>query len=172
MKIELKDLDVSKKPKYIYEYDKKDKDEIVSEYLIPFWKNENFIFNGYNLNNQKINQFYITETEESSSKLLEKAYKNLDENIMMVIRPVDVVFDRIYDITSIMHQEAKRLIGNERKDNIMNPEEENNLLLQHIHPLIDKSSYKKYIDGHYADSVESAFKEINQIQQRQDFNQC
>lgn len=32
---------------------------------------------------------------------------------------------------------------------------------KHIHPLISRVCKKKFFDGHYADSVESAFKEIN-----------
>jgi len=34
-------------------------------------------------------------------------------------------------------------------------------IIEHLHELIIKSSLKKYEDGHYADAVESAIKEIN-----------
>ena len=34
--------------------------------------------------------------------------------------------------------------------------------IEHLHELIIKSSLKKYEDGHYADAVESAIKEINE----------
>ena len=73
---------------------------------------------------------------------------------------------RIYSGDQYEYQKMSCLIGivNALKNEIIIngiKKEANDDIIEHLHELIVKSSLKKYHDGHYADSVESAIKEIN-----------
>ena len=76
-------------------------------------------------------------------------------------------FISVYNNSSLYsHQKVSYLIGilqSLKNEIIINgiKREMKDDIIEHLHELIIKSSLKKYEDGHYADSVESALKEIN-----------
>lgn len=75
-------------------------------------------------------------------------------------------FISIYNSSLYGHQKISYLIGilqSLKNEIIINgiKRETKDDIIEHLHELIIKSSLKKYEDGHYADSVESAIKEIN-----------
>lgn len=123
-----------------------DIDELKSDFLKLYEEKERFYFNTpiYRVVHDKItafvyqNHFQTTdEWQKISANLLYKS------NQYMVRSEADVI---IYNLELL---KRKLLIkGNEH-------------FWQYVHPMIKKIIFLKFGNGHYADCVESAFKEIN-----------
>ncbi|MFA6867489.1 MAG: TIGR02391 family protein [Clostridia bacterium] len=160
--IELKELDKYKNNKKEFEFDVKEekRDSIVEDIFMPYLKEEVFNFKGKMISRKDISKLYVTKTEFTAKQLLDKAYQQAKEsNFIVSYDYEDVCFTLdSQDVTGELIKETQSLIGqskisatNERVDEIIG----------HLHKKIYDVSYKKYQDGHYADAVETAIKEIN-----------
>lgn len=134
------------------------KDEIIKNIFDPYVSGQSFIFNGLSLTKSDIKRLQITYSEYSSSIIVDIENEKYRGSDMIFVRTQNgIVFDKNFtiDVTLDFINEAKKIfVPVEQK-------QENNDLLSHLHEKIREASYQKYKDRHYADAVESAFKEIN-----------
>ncbi len=133
-----------------------DYDEVKNDYVIPYVNNKLFYIQGTQVSKDDIVYFKVSETNlkaEIISKQINQ--NNLDQRIFLTFTDTEAVMTRKYDITSKIIKDS---LKESNIENEINFERE---LMSHLHDRILQVSYKKFCDLHYADSVESAFKEIN-----------
>jgi uncharacterized protein (TIGR02391 family) len=130
-------------------------DEVVTDYVEPYIKNKSFYIHGTEISKNNIMYFKISNTERLANEISEAINSsNYSQGFFLTVSDAEAVFDNQYDITSkIIKATSKKIELNKIK--------ENSDTVNKLHKKIYDVSYKKYEDGHYADAVESAFKEIN-----------
>lgn len=94
---------------------------------------------------------------EIDGLVLSIAGKNSDiyKNLCSVYNSKIYGYEKMHYLVGILASLKNELIINGIKKDMRDD------IIEHLHELIIKVSLKKYQDGHYADSVESAIKEIN-----------
>lgn len=92
-----------------YELDKTDLSEIKDEFIIPYLKGEQFIFDGYFLDKSKVKRILIKESDCSSKEYATREHAKLSPNIISVILPQYIVKSSAYtrDITNCIIKECK-----------------------------------------------------------------
>lgn len=95
-----------------YELDKTDLSEIKDEFIIPYLKGEQFIFDGYFLDKSKVKRFLIKESDCSSKEYAKRKQEELSSNVIMAILPQYIVKSSDYtrDITKRILKECKSQI--------------------------------------------------------------
>ena len=90
--------------------DKTSRDEVLKEIVIPYLNKSEFFFNGYRLDNQKINRLKIMTTEKTVRELSEyESNDNSSSGLIIYVSPQDILgFDKyITDVTNELLDEAK-----------------------------------------------------------------
>ena len=90
--------------------DKTSRDEVLKKIVIPYLNKSEFIFNGYRLDNQKINRLKIMTTEKTVRELSEyESNDNSSSGLLIYVSPQDILgFDKyITDVTNELLDEAK-----------------------------------------------------------------
>ena len=103
----------SKENKVIKELDKSDKQEVLRDILIPYLKNEEFVFNGYFLKKDIISRLKIVTTEKSARELSKYENDNMPTGLIMYVSPEDILtYDNyVTDVTKMLLGEANESIG-------------------------------------------------------------
>ena len=98
-----------------YELDKTDLSEIKEEIVIPYLKGEQFMFDGYNLNQAKVKRILIKESVCSSVEYFERERIKCSPMLRMHFCPEHIVWNDEYtvDITKCVFEECK---GSHQKD--------------------------------------------------------
>ena len=146
--------------KYMLDKPINEKDTIINDIVKPYINNKPFFFDGGLLHIDEIDELHITTTDKLSEEVLSIAESNRPHGFGVITisdTQYDVVFDPDYakEITNDFIKEAQA--NNSNETNLSQIDD----LLPHLHDKIREASYQKYKDRHYADAVESAFKEIN-----------
>lgn len=94
----------------MYELDKTSKEEVIEDFLEPYLKGEEFLFDGYMVNPKNIGRFLVKETEQTTSILAKHEQNNLPEGLIMVVTRQDIFSYEEYtkDITREMLEMAKK----------------------------------------------------------------
>lgn len=113
----------SKQNKTINEIDKTNKEEIISDILVPYLKEE-FVFNGYFLRKENIIRLKIVTTEQSARALAKYENDHMPTGFIMYVAPEDILtYDRyITDVTKALIAEAKEFIVSARTTKIAKSE--------------------------------------------------
>lgn len=69
----------------LFELDKIEISEIENDFVMPYLRGEEFQFDGYFLQKEKINRFCIKQSNEGTKNLVDYAYSKLSSGIFMVI---------------------------------------------------------------------------------------
>jgi len=104
--------------KELYEYDFDNLEDIKSNILKPYLKNEEFQFDGYFIEPSKVKRLVVSKTNLTSSQCLDDAYNRLGSNVIMAINTSDCVFgDKRYseDLTRDLLKEVKEHIAPKNK---------------------------------------------------------
>ena len=98
--------------KPLYQLDKTDLSEIKEEVILPYLKEEQFIFDGYVLDKMKIKRILIKESDCSSKEYAKRKQEELSPNVIMAILPRDIVESNDYtrNITNRILMECKSQI--------------------------------------------------------------
>lgn len=94
-----------------YELDKTDLSEIKEEIIIPYLKGEQFMFDGYNLNQAKVKRILIKESVCTSVEYFERERIKCSPMLRMHFIPGHIVWNDEYtvDITKCVFEECKGL---------------------------------------------------------------
>ena len=95
-----------------YQLDKTDLSKIKEEVILPYLKEEQFIFDGYVLDKMKIKRILIKESDCSSKEYAKRKQEELSPNVIMAILPQYIVKSSDYtrDITKRILKECKSQI--------------------------------------------------------------
>jgi len=139
--------------KYEYMFDLNTTDKIVKDILKPFKLDKQIIINGRFLTRTDVSKIQVVKTENDTENLIDDAYASLSPGIVCIYNKQDVAFssDNCLDITTELLDSIS-----EKKNNL-----QTNNISSHLNEQIANVSLQKYLDGYYADAVESAIKEIN-----------
>ncbi|MCR3906960.1 MAG: TIGR02391 family protein [Tenericutes bacterium] len=131
-------------------------EDLINQYVIPYFSNKDFYVHGKEINKKDIAYIRISKTDKTASQLSTEINRNnYAEGVFITYTNEDAVISSQYDITTNVLKEPKERL---------NPEEVFNYsvsIASTIHPKIKDVSLRKIGNEHYADAVESAFKEIN-----------
>lgn len=110
----------SKQNKTINEIDKTNKEEIINDILVPYLKEEEFVFNGYFLTKENVTRLKIVTTKKSARELAKYENDHMPEGLIMYVAPEDILrYDNyITDVTKSLLAEAKEIIANPKTTDI------------------------------------------------------
>lgn len=131
------------------EYDITEYNIVKEDYVLPYLNNKTFYIGGAEVKKEILEFFKVSKTPELAETIYEKSKQRFGFQARLVIKKHNSVLTDDYEITRDVLKETK-------KDFYVNDNNKFNL-----HPMIAKVALKKLEDGHYADAVESSFKEIN-----------
>ncbi len=97
----------------LYEFDKSTVDEIKGNVITPYLQNQEFQFDGYFIEPEKVRRLVVTETNLSSNECISDAYGRLSDNVVVFYTAKDCVFGNdLYsnDVTRKVLQEVKHSI--------------------------------------------------------------
>lgn len=66
------------------------RDEVLNNIVIPYLNNEEFVFNGYMVNKQKINRLKVMTTEQTVRVLSKYENDNVPKRLIMYVSPNDI----------------------------------------------------------------------------------
>lgn len=140
----------SKQNKTIKEIDKTDKEEILNDILVPYLKEEEFVFNGYFLQKENVARLKIVTTNQSARALAEYENANMPEGLIMYVAPENILDYDEYttDVTKSLLTEAKELMTNpETKDVRKNePLDKSKVFIVHGHDVEAKLEVARFIE--------------------------
>ena len=95
-----------------YVLNKTNLSEIKEEIIIPYLKGEQFMFDGYFLDNSKVKRIVIGESKYSSKEYVNREQANVPSNVYMVVRPTGIVTSARYtkNIVGRILEECKSLL--------------------------------------------------------------
>lgn len=104
----------AKQNKIITEIDMENKDEIVTDILIPYLEGTEIVFNGYFLNKKDIIRLKIVTTEQTGKKLIEDKTRSMPAGVLYCASQRDIFTfdDYITDVTKVLLSEAREKIDN------------------------------------------------------------
>lgn len=97
------------KNKQYFELDKTDLTDIETRVLIPFFRSEDFQFNGYFLSKTEVKRIAIKQTDKSASELSKYENDHMPSHVIMFVSPSDIVGYEKYtkDITNEVFDRVK-----------------------------------------------------------------
>ena len=97
--------------KPLYQLDNTDLSEIKEEVILPYLKEEPFIFDGYSLDKTKIKRILIKESDWSSEEYADREWEKRSPESRKYIYPENIVWENEYttDITKSIFKECKGL---------------------------------------------------------------
>jgi len=101
------------KNKQYFELDKTDLSDIETRVLVPFFRGEDFQFDGYFLSKSEVKRIAIKQTEKTASELSKYENDHMPSNVIMFVSPSDIVGYQKYtkDITSEVFDRVKGKIS-------------------------------------------------------------
>jgi putative nucleotide-binding protein containing TIR-like domain len=98
--------------KPLYQLDNTDLSEIKEEVILPYLKEEPFIFDGYSLDKTKIKRILIKESDWSSEEYADREWEKRSPESRKYIYPENIVWENEYttDITKSIFKECKGLL--------------------------------------------------------------
>ena len=98
--------------KPLYQLDNTDLSEIKEEVILPYLKEEPFIFDGYSLDKTKIKRILIKESDWSSEEYADREWEKRSPESRKYIYPENIVWENEYttDITRSIFKECKGLL--------------------------------------------------------------
>lgn len=147
-----------KQSSLLYDLDKTDLSELKNKVVLPYLKKEKFFFKSRFVEYTEIDQIKITETTETSKQLSDSAYARVMGSGICDLTDTNAPYKIVFydswsrDLTATLVEEIHVELGSEK--NVDDLE-------RRLHKSIKGCAYQKYKDGHFADAVESACKEIN-----------
>ena len=98
--------------KPLYQLDNTDLSEIKEEVILPYLKEEPFIFDGYSLDKTKIKRILIKESDWSSKEYADREWEKRSPESHKYIYPENIVWENEYttDITKSIFKECKGLL--------------------------------------------------------------
>ena len=98
--------------KPLYQLDKTDLSEIKEEIVIPYLREEQFIFDGYFLNKRKIRRILIKESAYTSEEYVLREQMSCSPNISLIISPKEILGSNqcTTDITGRIVKECRSLL--------------------------------------------------------------
>ena len=97
------------KNKQYFELDKTDLTDIETRVLVPFFRGEDFQFDGYFLSKAEVKRIAIKQTDKSASELSRYENDHMPSNVIMFVSPRDIVRYEKYskDITNEVFDRVK-----------------------------------------------------------------
>ena len=138
-----------------YEMDKTDLSEIKDEFIIPYLKGEQFIFNGYILDKSKVKRFIIKESDCSLKEYATREQAKLSPNIISFILPQYIVKSSDYtrDITNCIIKECKSQLQEitskseaPTPNNPQTPMDKSKVFIVHGHDNAAKEAVARFIE--------------------------
>ena len=140
----------SKQNKTINEIDKTNKEEIINDILVPYLKEEEFVFNGYFLTKENVTRLKIVTTEKSARELAKYENDHMPEGLIMYVAPEDILrYDKyITDVTKSLLAEAKEIIANPKTTEISKSEplDKSKVFIVHGHDNEAKLEIARFIE--------------------------
>lgn len=140
----------SKQNKTINEIDKTNKEEIINDILVPYLKEEEFVFNGYFLTKENVTRLKIVTTEKSARELAKYENDHMPEGLIMYVAPEDILrYDKyITDVTKSLLAEAKEIIVNPKTTEISKSEplDKSKVFIVHGHDNEAKIEIARFIE--------------------------
>lgn len=140
----------SKQNKTINEIDKTNKEEIINDILVPYLKEEEFVFNGYFLTKENVTRLKIVTTEKSARELAKYENDHMPEGLIMYVAPEDILrYDKyITDVTKSLLAEAKEIIVNPKTTEISKSEplDKSKVFIVHGHDNEAKLEIARFIE--------------------------
>ena len=139
-----------------YEMDKTDLSEIKDEFIIPYLKGEQFIFNGYILDKSKVKRFIIKESDCSLKEYATREQAKLSPNIISFILPQYIVKSSDYtrDITNCIIKECKSQLQEitskseaPTPNNPQTPMDKSKVFIVHGHDDAAKSEAARFVEN-------------------------
>ena len=139
----------SKQNKTINEIDKTNKEEIINDILVPYLKEEEFVFNGYFLTKENVTRLKIVTTKKSARELAKYENDHMPEGLIMYVAPEDILrYDNyITDVTKSLLAEAKEIIANPKTTDISKnvPLDKSKVFIVHGHDNEAKLEIARFI---------------------------
>lgn len=149
------------RPEEFFDLDKTDLFEIKDKVIFPYLKKEKFFFKSKFVEYAEIDKIKITETDKTSRQLSDAAYAKQTGFIDLTDSCANyrVAFYDSYskDLTAKLIEEVQATLSTSPK--VEKPLDD---LESRLHKSIKTVAYQKYLDGYFAEAVESACKEINE----------
>lgn len=150
VQIEIKEKDKNKDNLCYYELDKTDKNELLNNIILPFVKNEEFIFNGYFLKKDKISRLLVKTTKSTTKELSDYENYNLPRNLIMYIPPEAILAYKEYttDITQEILSEARDMINSKQRksEDKEKSKEFSKVFIVHGHDVLAKTEIARFIE--------------------------
>ncbi|HEL5706984.1 TPA: nucleotide-binding protein [Clostridioides difficile] len=140
----------SKQNKTINEIDKTNKEEILNDILIPYLKEEEFVFNGYFLQKKNIVRLKIVTTNQSARELSKYENDTMPAGLIMYVAPEDILtYDKyITDVTKELLAEAKEFIKNPEVKDVQKNEtlDKTKVFIVHGHDVEAKLEVTRFVE--------------------------
>ncbi len=131
-----------------YELDKTDLSEIKDEFIIPYLKGEQFIFDGYFLDKSKVKRIIIGESKYTSAAYVAMEEADLPDGICMIVSRQGIVTNVDYTkkITGRILKECESLI--EKTPNTPKiPMDKSKVFIVHGHDNAAKSEAARFVEN-------------------------
>jgi len=145
-------IQVQASEKKHFELDETDLSEIKEDIIIPYLKGEQFLFDGYTFDKEKIQRILIKESNRSSKEYAEEKNRNLNPNIPLCFFPHDIVEDDecTTDITKRTIRECKEEATPKSADSLPNkpkaPIDKSKVFIVHGHDNAAKEAVARFIE--------------------------
>jgi len=146
-KIELNEKNKKNNNVTLTELDKTDFEEIISDTLLPYLKNEDFFFDGHILNKNKIRSLKIYESEKTSNELYD-IESNKPRDFIWIVRKDDVVTYERYskDITKEVLKKSQEKLNIKKEDITVNEYDKTKIFVVHGHDNEAKLEVARFIE--------------------------
>lgn len=103
----------SSKNKQYFELDKTDLAEVEERVIGPFFRGEEFQFDGYFLSKSEVKRIAIKRTEKTTQELSQYENENMPRGVIMFVRPSDIVSYAKYtqDVTNEVFDRVKAALA-------------------------------------------------------------
>ena len=130
-----------------YELDKTDLSEIKDEFIIPYLKGEQFIFDGYFLDKSKVKRIIIGESKYTSTAYVAMEEADLPDGICMIVSRQEIVTNADYTkkITGRILKECESLIE-ETPNTPKIPMDKSKVFIVHGHDNAAKEAVARFIE--------------------------
>lgn len=156
----LKVVDKNIYPEVLCLFSQPSLDDIKNKFVRAYLKKQPFFFKSKPISFETIDSITITETNNEPSAIARAQIDAASRNgVGIYISAEDAAFDeenpsQVTNITDYVIEEVQGAL-------VMEMGFEPSEIDKHLHKSIKTVAYQKYLDGHFADAVESACKEIN-----------